>query len=164
MAAPAQPPEVCGSFLRIVSHVSTFNLPLKLAFACVVLACAAAHHTRLALAQQPNPVDRQVTNPMTDTPNVNPLTQEQPVRPRLPVKTTDTQPSTQWRTCAPTRQLLGPENARVVWDEGNVDARIGLYRLQADKVTRVRASNTASSPKGTSFSTGQQRITGTRAE
>ncbi len=33
-----------------------------------------------AVAQQTNPVDRKVTNPMTDTPNVNPLTQEQPVK------------------------------------------------------------------------------------
>ena len=32
-----------------------------------------------ATAQQTNPVDRKVTNPMTDTPNVNPLAQDQPV-------------------------------------------------------------------------------------
>ena len=36
-----------------------------------------------ALAQQTNPVDRKVANPMTDTPNVNPLNNDQPV-PRRP--------------------------------------------------------------------------------
>jgi hypothetical protein len=35
-----------------------------------------------SFAQQTNPVDRKVTNPMTDTPNVNPLTQDQPVQTR----------------------------------------------------------------------------------
>src|SRR5438128_2350102 len=34
----------------------------------------------IAQAQQTNPVDRKVTNPMTDTPNVNPLTEDQPLR------------------------------------------------------------------------------------
>ncbi|MDQ2975312.1 MAG: hypothetical protein M3R69_07870, partial [Acidobacteriota bacterium] len=42
-----------------------------------------------ASAQQTNPVDRQVTNPMTDTPNVNPLTQDQPVRPKPPASRTE---------------------------------------------------------------------------
>ena len=37
----------------------------------------------IALAQHTNPVDRKVTNPMTDTPNVKPLTQDQPIRPRI---------------------------------------------------------------------------------
>ena len=34
----------------------------------------------LAAAQQPNPVVRKVDNPVTDTPYVNPLQQDQPVR------------------------------------------------------------------------------------
>ncbi|HYJ88096.1 MAG TPA: hypothetical protein VEW46_18660, partial [Pyrinomonadaceae bacterium] len=38
----------------------------------------------IARAQQTNPVDRKVTNPMTDTPNVNPLTQDQPIRQPAP--------------------------------------------------------------------------------
>ncbi|MGB7924919.1 MAG: LPS assembly protein LptD [Pyrinomonadaceae bacterium] len=126
-----------------------------------------------ALAQQPNPVDRQVTNPMTDTPNVNPLTQEQPVRPRLPVKTSDTTTTTAAQPSQPTQELdvradqanaSGPDTARVIVYEGNVDARIGLYRLQADKITVYEASNRVIAEGNVVFDQGQQRITGSRAE
>ena len=41
-----------------------------------------------ANGQQTNPVDRQVTNPITDTPSVNPLAQEQPT-PTPPNKNKD---------------------------------------------------------------------------
>src|SRR2546430_1614884 len=37
-------------------------------------------------AQETNPVDRKVANPMTDTPNVNPLTQDQPIPARPALK------------------------------------------------------------------------------
>ena len=48
---------------------------MRLVLAILILAFAC----QLVLAQQTNPVDRKVTNPMTDTPNVNPLNQDQPV-------------------------------------------------------------------------------------
>src|SRR5438034_8589093 len=80
--------------------------------------------------QQPNPVDRKVTNPMTDTPNVNPLTQDQPVRQR-PARRTEAVATDQLRVDATTQTVSGPEKARVFVYEGNVDARIGTYRLQA---------------------------------
>src|SRR5258706_9133896 len=51
--------------------------------ACVALACV---FTAPTPAQQTNPVDRKVDNPITDTPNVNPLQQDQPVRPTSPGK------------------------------------------------------------------------------
>ena len=54
--------------------------PPFFALALIIVVIGLASLT--ALAQQTNPVDRKVTNPMTDTPNVNPLTQEQPVRPQ----------------------------------------------------------------------------------
>src|SRR5207248_9914231 len=101
---------------------------LILLLACILLSC-----TTPARAQQTNPVERQVTNPVTDTPNVNPLQQDQPVRPRQPV-------TQQPGTPAPTESVeidadkqtgSGPEGARVVVYEGNVDARIGIYRLQS---------------------------------
>jgi LPS-assembly protein len=151
--------------LRIGSPACKLNPLCKLAFfACVVLTCAAVPGG-LALAQQPNPVDRQVTNPMTDTPNVNPLTQEQPVRPRLPVKTSETPQSTQELDVrADKATASGPEQARVIVYQGNVDARIGAYRLQADKVTVYEASNRVIAEGNVVFDQGQQRITGTRAE
>jgi LPS-assembly protein len=151
--------------LRTLSPALRLNLFFKLALACAILACAFAWGGLRAYAQQPNPVDRQVTNPMTDTPNVNPLTQEQPIRPRLPVKTSDTSESTQELDVrADKANSSGPENARVIVYEGNVDARIGLYRLQADKITVYEASNRVVAEGNVVFDQGQQRITGSRAE
>ncbi|MGH9881511.1 MAG: LPS-assembly protein LptD, partial [Pyrinomonadaceae bacterium] len=119
-----------------------------------------------AHAQQTNPVDRQVTNPMTDTPNVNPLTQDQPVRPRLPARQGEVGQATDTLSVdATTQKVSGPENARVFSYEGNVDARIGTFRLQADKATVYEATNKVVAEGNVVFDQGnQQRITGSRAE
>src|SRR5215210_1885547 len=58
------------------------------------------------LAQQTNPVDRQVTNPITDTPNVNPLTQEQPIRPQLPAQRGEGVQSTEELTVTAGKQTI----------------------------------------------------------
>lgn len=118
------------------------------------------------LAQQPNPVDRQVTNPITDTPNVNPLMQEQPVRPQRPRNGANPLPSTEdLNVEAGTQSISGPADARVSVYEGNVDARIGDFRLQADKVTVYEATNRVVAQGSVVFDQGvQQRITGDRAE
>jgi LPS-assembly protein len=118
-----------------------------------------------AIAQQTNPVDRKVTNPMTDTPNVNPLTQDQPIRPRPAQTTGQSVPTDRLQVDATTQTVTGPENARVVVYEGNVDARIGTYRLQADKVTVYETTNRVIAEGNVVFDQGdQQRITGARAE
>ena len=66
---------------------------------------------------------------------------------------------------AGTQTVSGPENARVFVYEGNVDARIGTYRLQADKVTVYEATNKVIAEGNVVFDQGdQQRITGSRAE
>ncbi len=135
---------------------------------CLTLLCVMA--SSRARAQQTNPVDRQVTNPITDTPNVNPLSQDQPVRQRVPVQ--------QQGEAAPVTQELdvradkttasGPKDALVIVHEGNVDARISVYRLQADKVTVYEATNKVIAEGNVVFDQntdrGTQRITGTRAE
>ena len=117
-------------------------------------------------AQQTNPVDRKVTNPITDTPNVNPLQQDQPVRKPLPVKDGNVGVSIEeLRVDADKQTVSGPETARVVTYEGDVDARIGTYRLQADKITVYDATNKVIAEGNVVFDQGdQQRITGTRAE
>ncbi len=116
-------------------------------------------------AQGTNPVDRKVTNPMTDTPNVNPLTQDQPIRPQPAQTTAPAVSSDRLQIDATTQTVSGPENARVVVYEGNVDARIGTYRLQADKVTVYEATNRVVAEGNVVFDQGdQQRITGTSAE
>ena len=120
-----------------------------------------------ARAQQTNPVDRQVTNPITDEPSVNPLTQEQPVRPRLPVRTGDAaRQSTEELEVRSDKQTgSGPKEARVFVYEGNVDVRIGVYRLQADKVTVYEGNNRVVAEGNVVFDQEPgQRITGSRAE
>ena len=57
-----------------------FSLKRVLSVVLLVLATSLLHPGPSAVAQQTNPVDRKVINPMTDTPNVNPLTQDQPIR------------------------------------------------------------------------------------
>ena len=143
---------VCSSVLSRVGH-------FVLASAILVVA------TIGAAAQQPNPVDRKVTNPMTDTPNVNPLTQDQPVRQRPTQRPDGAVATDRLRVDATTQTVSGPQNARVFVYEGNVDARIGTYRLQADKVTVYEATNKVVAEGNVVFDQGdQQRITGTRSE
>src|SRR5262249_21717111 len=114
-----------------------------------------------------NPVDRKVTNPLTDTPNVNPLNSDQSA-PRRPPSQTAAVPgvSTDTLSIDSTKQSAsGPEGARVVVYEGNVDVRIGTYRLQADKVTDYEADNKVVAEGSVVFDQADlQRITGSRAE
>jgi len=132
--------------------------------ACVLLCLAGALP---AFAQQTNPVDRQVTNPITDTPNVNPLTQDQtPIRPPRVAQTGDAAQNTEELTVTAAKETVsGPKDAVVAVYEGNVDARIGTFRLQADKVTVYEAGNRVVAEGNVVFDQGdQQRITGSRAE
>ena len=126
----------------------------------LLLAC------HFAFAQQTNPVDRKVSNPMTDTPNVNPLNPDQPVQRRPPQRGAVQGVSTDRLDVDSSKQSAsGPENARVVVYEGNVDARIGTYRLQADKVTVYDAENRLVAEGSVVFDQADmQRITGSRAE
>lgn len=129
--------------------------------ACVALACLFAAPAR---AQGTNPVDRKVENPITDTPNVNPLQQDQPVRPPT-AKPPPLQPGDTLTVTCHNETFSGTKEAKVSVCEGNVDARIGTYRLQADKVTVYDATNKVIAEGNVVFDQGdQQRITGSRAE
>jgi LPS-assembly protein len=152
-----------SAFLLVgVSPIKTWRvLRALLSVACCVCACAL-----VVRAQMTNPVERQVTNPVTDTPNVNPLQQEQPVRPRKP-----TQPQgaaavgDEISIDAEHQTVVGPKDAHVIVYEGNVDIHVGIYRLQADKVTDYEASSRVIAEGNVVFDQGdQQRITGSRAE
>lgn len=130
--------------------------------ACVALACLFA---RPAPAQQQNPVDRKVENPITDTPNVNPLQQAQPVRPTSTGKPPPIQSGEELTVESANKTVSGTKGALVTVEEGNVDARIGTYRLQADKITVYEATNKVIAEGNVVFDQGeQQRITGSRAE
>jgi LPS-assembly protein len=137
----------------------------------VLFLCGAFFAAPKACAQSTNPVDREVTNPLTDTPNVNPLTQDQPIRARLPVKAgaTDTNsnlpPTDRVDITAERQTVSGPKEARVFVYEGNVDVHVGTYRLQADKVTVTEAANRIVAVGNVVFDQEPgQRITGSRAD
>ena len=117
-------------------------------------------------AQQTNPVERQVANPITDTPNVNPISAEQSVAAPKPKKTPTFTPEggdSEVIVYSDKQSVEGPEGKRVVVHEGNVDVRYGIYRLQADKITMIEAENKIVAEGSVVFDQGDdQRITGAR--
>jgi LPS-assembly protein len=122
-----------------------------------------------AFAQQTNPVEREVTNPLRDQPSVNPLNQElTPTPTPTPPKTSKVESEGDFEDVqvdANKQSVSGPENARVFVYEGNVDVHYGIYRLQADKITIIEAKNLAIAEGSVVFDQGNdQRITGTKAE
>ncbi len=133
-------------------------------YVLALLILALACHS--AFAQQTNPVDRKVANPMTDTPNVNPLNTDQPVQQRRASPQGVQGASTDEITVVSNKQSgSGPENARIAHYEGNVDVRIGTYRLQADKVTVYEAENRVVAEGSVVFDQADQaRITGSRGD
>jgi LPS-assembly protein len=142
----------------MLSHKVMRPLPL---IACLVLAGLCAFSAR---AQTTNPVDRKVENPVTDTPYVNPLQQDQPVR-AAPGKIPAIGPGDVLNLDCGKETKTGPPNAVVATCEGNVDARIGTYRMQADKLTVYEATNMVVADGNVVFDQGeQQRITGSHAE
>ena len=153
--------EVFALFLRVPFSLNRFSRLTLFAVASVMIVSSTAR------AQQTNPVDRKVTNPMTDTPNVNPLTQEQPpVRQRVAPRPGAPQATDQVTVDAQKATEIGREKEnRIVVYEGNVDIHVGTYRLQADKVTDYEATNKIVAEGNVVFDQGDmQRITGSRAE
>ncbi|HYX30026.1 MAG TPA: LPS assembly protein LptD [Pyrinomonadaceae bacterium] len=119
----------------------------------------------VASGQQPAPIERKVENPVTDTPYVNPLQQDQPVRTQTRGKPPAIQAGDQLEVTCVHQSFTGPKEALVTVCEGNVDAKIGTYRLQADKVTVYDAKYLVVADGNVVFDQGeQQRITGSHAE
>ena len=122
-----------------------------------------------AQQQQTSPIERKVQNPISDTPNVNPLEQNQPVRVRparqQPQGARGGAATEQFEVEAETQTVTGEEGKRVFVHTGNVDARVGIYRLQADKLTVYEATERVVAEGNVVFDQGDsQRITGSRAE
>ena len=118
--------------------------------------------------QQGNPVERQVANPVSDTPNVNPVAPEQEIKPTpTPPKTTEPQVAGDGEVDvrADNENIVYEKGNRIGTYTGNVDVRYGYYRLQADKVTIYEAKNLAVAEGSVVFDQGNdQRITGTKGE
>jgi LPS-assembly protein len=148
------------------SFFAKWRCRLKTPSWCLARLCLlCAFFSALACAQQtPNPVERQVENPITDNPNVNPLSEMQTVAPRRRTDMGGILPGDKLDVHANRVSVTGKEPSRVYVYEGDVDARIGIYRLQADKVTVYEATNKVIAEGSVVFDQGQQRITGTRAE
>lgn len=118
------------------------------------------------MAQETNPVDRKVSNPITDTPNVNPLSQDVNVSP-TPQKT-PTRPAgggDEVAVDSNNNTATGEEGKRIVTHTGNVDVRYGIYRLQADKIVIYEEKDLMLAEGNVVFDQGEdQRITGSKAE
>lgn len=118
-------------------------------------------------AQQGNPVDRQVVNPITDTPNINPVSAEKDITSPKPKKNGVPPEGGDGELVvySQTQVVEGEQGSRVVTHTGNVDVRYGIYRLQAEKVTIYEANNRIIAEGSVIFDQGDdQRITGARAE
>jgi len=128
----------------------------------LVTACLFASAT---LGQQTNPVERQVTNPITDTPNVNPVANPNAAPARSQVKPTIEPEGGDGEVVvySSRTEAQGSEGSRVIVHEGNVDVRFGIYRLQADKITIFEAENKMVAEGSVIFDKGDdERITGAR--
>lgn len=119
-------------------------------------------------AQQTNPVEKQIANPITDTPNVNPIAPEQDIKaPKRKPDTTDKPKlaDDELEVVSNRQTVEGEEGKRILIHSGNVDARYGIYRMQADKITIYQAEGRMVAEGSVVFDQGDdQRITGSKGE
>ncbi len=118
-----------------------------------------------ASGQDPNPVERQVANPITDTPNINPVSPEQSIKAPKSKRTEDDKAIADGELVvySENQMIEGENGSRILSYWGNVDARFGKYRMQADKVTIHEAEDKMVVEGSVVFDEGDdQRITGAR--
>lgn len=136
--------------MRLHKYLSTFFLGLVL--------------FSNAEAQQTNPVDRQVSNPLTDTPNINPVSPQRDISaPKTKKPTSFEQEGGDGEIVvySSAQTVEGEEGKRIVTHSGNVDVRFGIYRMQADKIVIYEAENKLVAEGSVVFDQGDdQRITG----
>src|SRR5215213_10763706 len=122
--------------------------------------------TAFLQAQRTNPVDRQVANPITDTPNVNPISTEQnisPPKPKRPGTVPEGGPG-ELVVYSEQPSVEGPEGKRILTHSGNVDVRYGIYRIQADRIVIYEETGKIEADGNVIFDQGgDQRITGATA-
>ncbi len=118
-----------------------------------------------ASGQDTNPVERQVANPITDTPNINPISAEQSIKPPKTKKTEDDKAIAEGEVVVYSEKqtVEGEDGKRILTYTGNVDARYGKYRMQADKIVLYEAEDKMVAEGSVVFDEGDdQRITGAR--
>ena len=120
-----------------------------------------------ANAQQTNPVERQVANPITDTPNINPISAEKRLASPKTSKKAKVEPeggNGELIVYSDRNTVEGEKENRFVRHTGNVDARYGIYRIQANEITIIEAENKIIAKGSVIFDQGDdQRITGATA-
>ncbi len=116
-------------------------------------------------AQNTNPVEREVANPITDEPNVNPVAPQQEVKIANQKEDLGFEPEgggDRIVVYSNKQTASGEEGNRIVTHEGNVDVRYGIYRLQADTIIFNETSGDFTASGSVVFDQGRdQRITGT---
>jgi LPS-assembly protein len=119
-----------------------------------------------ALAQQTNPVDKEVADPLSDRPNVKPIAPEKSNKAPRSLQDSSYKPEGgdgDLVVYSNKQTAEGEAGQRVVVHEGNVDARYGIYRMQADKITIYEAKNLVVAEGSVVFDQGEdQRITGAK--
>ena len=119
-------------------------------------------------AQVTNPVERQVANPLTDTPNINPVSAEQDITKPLVRKKPSVEPEGgggEVVVYSDAQTAEGETGSRIVHHTGNVDVRYGIYRLQANRISIYEAENKIIASGSVVFDQGDdQRITGAIGE
>ncbi len=114
--------------------------------------------------QVTNPVERQVANPITDTPNINPVSAEQNITTPIIRKKPSFEPEGgdgEVVVYSERQTAEGEQGSRVVHHSGNVDVRYGIYRVQANRISIYEAENRIVATGSVIFDQGDdQRITG----
>ncbi|MFL6467608.1 MAG: LPS-assembly protein LptD, partial [Pyrinomonadaceae bacterium] len=115
------------------------------------------------VAQRTNPVERQVANPITDTPSINPISPQQDITPQKS-KRPGAVPeggSGELVVYSEKQSVEGPEGKRILKHSGNVDIRYGIYRFQAETITIYEETGKVEAEGSVIFDQGNdQRITG----
>ena len=153
-------------FIRIRVSINYRLFDLMSLFRSLALISTCLLLSNVSLAQQTNPVDRQVSNPITDTPNINPISAQQNVSaPKTKPKGITPEGGDGEVVVYSDRQTVeGTEGKRVVKHSGNVDVRYGIYRLQANEITIYEAESKIVASGSVIFDQGDdQRITGATA-
>jgi LPS-assembly protein len=136
-------------------------------FRPVIILLVVIASAQLLYSQQTNPVERQVSNPITDTPNVNPISPEQSIAAPKPKLWTGAAPEGgdgEVVVYSDSQSVEGDKGKHVVHHRGNVDVHYGIYRLQADEITIYEAENKIVASGSVVFDQGNdQRITGAKA-
>lgn len=120
-----------------------------------------------ALSQQTNPVERQLSNPITDTPNINPISHEQDISaPKTKKKPSFEEEGGDGEVVvySDSQTVEGEKGHRIARHKGNVDVHYGIYRIQAEEAVIYEAENKIVAKGSVIFDQGDdQRITGAEA-